>query len=73
MLSTGKRHREKRQDGNAGSSVRPWADRGEDRAGAIYFARKEVLVTLHAMTLGQSRCVGFTFAHTSDGTVDLGL
>ena len=42
-------------------------------AGAIYFDRKEVLVASHAMTLEQSRCTVFTFAHTSDGLVDLGL
>ena len=42
-------------------------------AGAIYFDRKEVLVASHAMTLGVSRCVDFTFAHTSDGLVYLGL
>lgn len=73
MLSLRKRQREKRQDGNDGFFVWPWADRGEDKAGAIYFARKEVLVASHAMTLEQSRCTVFTFAHTSDGLVYLGL
>ena len=44
------------------------------RNGGIYlFVRKEVLVASHAMTLEVSRCVDFTFAHTSDGPVHLGL